>query len=185
MAIAPGGFALPVTVRGPRGWARHGLRLGHACQVLDEAGNQLASIQYGAKRGKGNLRSLALDNVQELFLLVPGTSQAWELLLRARILGRGSAQIQRFAAPEEQGRVSQISFTGARVVLAGDSVDKPDPLRPAWRFWMQGTRHADAEAVGQREVRIAATTISGDQILTAPLLLAWLLGMLLTEAATA
>ena len=85
-------------------------------------------------------------------------------------------------APNPSG---EIRFTGTRVLLEGDSVDKPDPLRPAWRFWIQGARFAEAVAEGQREVRIAALNADEPRQLPARLLLAWLLGIVLTEAASA
>jgi hypothetical protein len=71
------------------------------------------------------------------------------------------------------------------VLFAGDSVDKPDPLRPSWRFWRQGVRFAEAATSGQREVRIEALAPEESRGLPASLLLAWMLGIVLTEAASA
>lgn len=94
-------------------------------------------------------------------------------------------QRQRQQQEQEQEQSLEFRFTGTRVLLAGDSIDRPDPLRPAWRFWIQGARFAEAGAEGQHEVRILALDPDESRRLPAPLLLAWLLGIVLTEAASA
>jgi len=193
MAVAAGELPLPFTVRGPRGWARHGLRPGKEYQVLDADEKVLANVQCAARKQEGFLSLAAVNNSQELLLLLPEPGQAWHLAWSARSLGLDGGEIQRFSAsqspiPDAIPSTSpciEVDFTGTRVLFAGDSVDKPDPLRPAWRFWIQGARFAEAEAIGQREVRIDAHAAEESRGLPAPLLLAWLLGIVLTEAASA
>jgi len=50
MAIAAGEFPLPLIVRGPRGWAWHGLSPGKEYQVFDADENLLANIQFAARK---------------------------------------------------------------------------------------------------------------------------------------
>ena len=197
MAIAAEDFALPLTVRGPRGWARHGMRLGKDYQLLDADENLLAKVQLAARKREGLLSFIEFNNSQELFMVLPIAGNTWELAWSARTLGLGGGEIRQYSEPENpdpnpslkrnpsSNSSVDVGFTGTRVLLAGDSVDKPDPLRPGWRFWIQGARFAEAEAVGQHEVRITALDADETQRLAAPLLLAWLLGIVLTEAAAA
>lgn len=174
-------FPLPLSVRGPRGWAYHGPRNPSELEILSDTGELLGRVEVGGfDRGKF-LGLVPFDNNTELFLAVPRAHGDWEFAWRAVTAGISAGLLDRFG---EDHKREQIGFTGTRVLLHGNSVDRPAPGKAAWRFWIQGGRFAEAEAVGQEEVRIHGLHEDATS-LPEELVLAWLLGIVLTAAASA
>ncbi len=99
MAVAAGEFPLPITVRGPRGWAWHGMRLGAEYQILDGEENLLAKVRFEHEKAGSLLGQPGEYSVLDLFLLSANAGHAAQLLCSARCLGRSGGEIQPFSAP--------------------------------------------------------------------------------------
>lgn len=178
-------FPLPLRAHGPRAWYRVGLRPGQELRLARESGEVLGRVRAEGVGGGKLFGLLPYHNGTRLILEHWIGEDSWRMVCQLESEGLVTGRFSR----DQDGQSHEfgsVHFGGIKAELRGSvihgSVDRPDPLRAGWRFWETGAERAETSLHGQQEVQIDPR--GGTTTLAAELLMAWLLGMVLTEAAS-